>query len=73
MVQEYATQAVRNLRKMGYDVTCELQNVDSYGDCFLLRFEVKDNEIKYVFSHVFNSREIARVGLENWLTNVLGV
>jgi hypothetical protein len=70
---EYITTVVKKLRGMGFDVTCELQNNNSYMNPFKLKLEIKDSNVKYTLSYTSNSLEGIRRNLDKWLEYVLGI
>jgi hypothetical protein len=63
---------LKNLKEKGYSVTCEL-GFNIYENIFLIKLEVKDDEIKYVFQYASSHFEGIRQYLDTWLNYILGI
>jgi hypothetical protein len=70
---KYITPLINKLREMGYEVTCELNNKNSYTNPFQLKLEVKDKDTKYAFTCSSSGLEGIRRNLDIWLENVFGI
>jgi hypothetical protein len=70
---EYIAPVINKLREMGYEVTCELNNKNSYTNPFQLKLEIKDNDVKYAFTCSSSGLEGIRKNLDMWLEYVLGI